>query len=62
MRRNELMKKTARNKGFAALGAGTLTVTLMFLLSWWIVLLGAPVTGYLTYRWLAFRGKWGLRF
>ena len=62
MRRTELTKKTARNKGFAALGSATGTVLLMWLLAWQFVFLGLPITGWLTYRWFKYRAKWGLRF
>jgi len=62
MRRTELTKRTAANKGFAALGAASATVLLCFLLSWWMMLLGGPVTAYLTYRWFQYRAKWGMRF
>ena len=61
MRRTELTKKTARNKGLAALGSATGTVLLM-VLAWQFVILGAPITALLTYRWFQYRAKWGLRF
>lgn len=62
MRRTELTKKTARNKGFAALGSLSATVLLMWLIAWWMAFLGVPVTAWLTYRWFKYRAKWGLRF
>lgn len=62
MRRTELTKKTARNKGYAALGSGAMTVLLMFLLTPYFLVIGLPVTGVLTYRWFQYRAKWGLRF
>jgi hypothetical protein len=62
MRRTELTKKTARNKGFAALGSASATVLLMWMISWWMAILGVPVTAWLTYRWFKYRAKWGLRF
>lgn len=62
MRRTELTKKTARNKGFAALGSATGTMILMFFLAWQFAIIGVPITGVLTYRWFKYRAKWGLRF
>ncbi len=62
MRRTELTKKTASYKGFSALGAGTVTVLLSFFLSWYFLILGGPVTAYLTYKWFKFRAEWGMRF
>ena len=62
MRRTELTKKTAANKGYVALGSATATALLCFFLSWYFVVLGLPVTAFLTYRWLKFRAEWGLRF
>ncbi|QED26547.1 hypothetical protein FRD01_04655 [Microvenator marinus] len=62
MRRTELTKKTAANKGYAALGAASATLLLCFLLSWWLIIIGGPVTAYLTYQWFQYRAKWGLRF
>lgn len=62
MRRTELTKKTARNKGYAALGSATATVMLCFLLTWYFAIVGVPVTGWLAYRWFKYRAKWGLRF
>ena len=63
MRRTELTKKTARNKGYAALGSATGTMLLVLLLPWWLALIfGIPITSLLTYRWFQYRAKWGLRF
>ncbi len=61
MQRTELTKKTAKYKGFAALGSATATVLLAFLTPYFLVL-GLPVTAFLTFRWLKYRAKWGLRF
>ena len=61
MRRTELTKKTARNKGFAALGSASATVILC-LLTPYFAILGVPVTLLLAYRWFQYRAKWGLRF
>ena len=61
MKRTELTKKTARYKGFAALGS-TLATALLCLLTPYFLILGVPVTLFLTYRWLQYRAKWGLRF
>ena len=62
MRRTELTKKTARNKGFAAIGSAAGTALLMWLLAWQFVFLGGPITAVLAYRWFKYRAKWGLRF
>lgn len=62
MRRTELTKKTARNKGFAALGSLSATMLLAFLLHPYLLILGGPVTAFLAYRWFQYRAKWGLRF
>lgn len=63
MRRTELTKKTAANKGYAALGSATATVLLtIFFSSWFFTVLGLPITAFLTYRWLKFRAEWGMRF
>lgn len=61
MKRTELTKKTARYKGFAALGSTTITI-LLALLTPYFLFLGVPVSVFLTYRWLQYRAKWGLRF
>lgn len=62
MRRTELTKKTARNKGYAALGSASATVLLCFLLTPYLAVFGIPITAFLTYRWFQYRAKWGLRF
>lgn len=62
MRRTELTKKTAAYKGFAAIGSATATALLTFFISYYFAVLGLPVTAWLTYRWLKYRAKWGLRF
>ncbi len=62
MKRTELTKKTAANKGFAALGVATLTILMAWLLSPLMLIVGAPVTAWMTYRWFQYRAKWGLRF
>lgn len=61
MRRTELTKQTARNKGFAAMGSAALTVFLM-MLSPYFLIAGIPATAWMTYRWLRYRAEWGLRF
>jgi hypothetical protein len=59
--RRAMVKSTARRKGIlAAAGAGG-TVAL-FMLTPWLGLVGVAGTAYLTYDWLRYRGKWGLRF
>lgn len=62
MRRTELTKRTARNKGLVALGTASATAMLMFFLSWWFVIIGGPITAYFTYKWFKYRAEWGLRF
>ena len=62
MKRTELTKRTAKYKGFVALGSATTPVLMAFLFSWYFLVLGLPLTGYYTYRWLQYRAKWGLRF
>ena len=61
MRRTDLTKKTATYKGLAAASAAGATA-LLCILTWWFLVLGAPVTAWLTYRWLKYRAEWGLRF
>lgn len=61
MKRTELTKKTARNKGLVALSAA-LTTTLFASFSLWFLLFGIPFTFFFTYRWLRYRAEWGLRF
>lgn len=61
MRRTELTKKTARQKGFAAAGSAALTMLFLFF-SPYFLLAGVPATTWLTYRWLRYRAEWGLRF
>ncbi|QDG49804.1 hypothetical protein FIV42_03335 [Persicimonas caeni] len=62
MRRTELTKQTARQKGYAAMGSASLTVLFVFMVSPWFLLAGGPATAWLTYRWLQYRAEWGLRF
>ncbi len=61
MKRTELTKKTARNKGIVALGAAV-TTGLFAYFSMWFLLLGLPFTFLFTYKWLRYRAEWGLRF
>ncbi|MEM1350645.1 MAG: hypothetical protein AAGI01_18935 [Myxococcota bacterium] len=61
MQRTELTKKTAKYKGFTALGSATATVLLTFLSPYFLVL-GVPMTLWFVFRWLQYRAKWGLRF
>lgn len=61
MQRTELTKKTARNKGLAALSAGVATLMLCYF-TFYFLILGLPVTVLLTYQWLRYRAQWGLRF
>ncbi len=54
-------KKEARKKGAIALVAWAGTGTAAAL-GWWYVLAGGALASvWLTWRWLRFRGKWGLR-
>ena len=60
--RRALVKRKASKKGALAVGTGIGTVALSILLSPWLWIPGLIATGYLTYDWLRYRGKWGLRF
>lgn len=62
MRRTELTKQTAQKKGYSALGAAATTAVLAALVSPAVLVAGAPITAWLTYRWLRYRAEWGLRF
>lgn len=62
MQRTDMMKKTARNKGMAALGSAGATALAAGVLTPWLLLLGVPVTLILIVRWLQYRAKWGMRF
>lgn len=57
-----LTVQKARKKGFATAAAGTGTVLLFAFVSPWLGFIGAGATAYLGYKWLRFRGEWGLRF
>ena len=61
MKRTEMVKKTAKYKGFVALGSLVVTV-MMFMFSWYWLIVMLPLTAYFTFRWLQYRAKWGLRF
>lgn len=61
MNRTDLTKRTARYKGMAAFGSLSATVLLCFLTPYFLVL-GVPMTVWLTYRWLRYRAEWGMRF
>jgi len=55
-------KQEARKKGTTALVAWAATGGCAAL-GWWVVLAGgALVSSWLTWRWLRFRGQWGLKF
>ena len=61
MTRRALTVRKARNKGWLTLGAAAASVGAFFISAWLAVpLLG--VTGWLGYKWLKYRGEWGLRF
>lgn len=62
MRRTELTKQTAKQKGYAALGSATATILLSLLLTPYMLAAGGPVTLWLVYRWFQYRAQWGLRF
>ncbi|MFU8803798.1 MAG: hypothetical protein ACNA8W_08335 [Bradymonadaceae bacterium] len=62
MRRTEMTKQTAKQKGYVALGSATATVLFSLLLTPYLLAAGGPVTLWLTYRWIQYRAKWGLRF
>ena len=62
MKRTELTKKTARNKGIVALGSTGVTMLLAYGLTPYFLVLGLPFILYFTYRWLQYRAKWGLKF
>jgi hypothetical protein len=62
MRRTELTKQTARQKGYVALGSATATILLSMLLTPYLLIAGGPLTLWLTYRWFQYRAQWGLRF
>jgi hypothetical protein len=62
MKRTELTKKTAAQKGYVALGTATVTVLLAWLMTPWFLILGAPLTAWMTFRWFQYRAKWGMRF
>ncbi|OIP42423.1 MAG: hypothetical protein AUK47_04515 [Deltaproteobacteria bacterium CG2_30_63_29] len=57
-----LTVQKARNKGLATAAAGTGTVILFAFVSPWVGIVGLGATAYLGYKWLRFRGEWGLRF
>jgi uncharacterized BrkB/YihY/UPF0761 family membrane protein len=61
MKRTELTKKTARNKGLVALSAA-ITTMLFAYLSLIFLIIGIPITAAFTYKWLRYRAEWGLRF
>ena len=61
-RRQALVKAKANRQGFMASVAGIGTIALFALTPWFFGAAGLGVTGYLTYKWLRYRGKWGLRF
>ena len=56
-------KRKATKKGAVAATAGITTIALAtWLSSPFVAVAGICVTGVLTYKWLAYRGKWGIRF
>lgn len=62
MRRTELVKRNASTKGYIAV-ASVVGTSLFFVYGMWLLgLMGMGASGYLIYRWFAYRAKWGLRF
>jgi hypothetical protein len=55
-------RKEARSKGLAALGSAGATAVLSAFLTTFALVPGIPITAYLTYRWLAYRAEWGMKF
>jgi hypothetical protein len=62
MRRTELTKQNAKKKGYAALGSAATTAFLCMALTPALLLVGGPITLWLTYRWFQYRAEWGIRF
>lgn len=62
MSRSSLVKRESTKKGAYAGLAGIGTVLAFVFISPWLGLVGLGGTGYLTYKWLHHRGKWGMRF
>ena len=62
MSRTSLTRKKAQKKGLATAAAAVGTGLAFIFVSPWLGVIGLGATGYLGYRWLKFRGKWGLRF
>ena len=58
----EKQKKTAKKKGFMALGALIVTPILWYKTGYVLGIVGLGTTVYLTWDWLKYRGKWGLKF
>jgi len=60
----ELMKRQkdeAKKQGYAAAGTTTATILASAILSPWFLVPGVPVSAYLAWRWLKYRGKWGMK-
>jgi hypothetical protein len=55
-------KKNARKKGLAALGTAATTAAFTMMMGYGILIPGIPLTLWLTYRWLAYRAEWGMKF
>jgi len=62
MTRSALTKKKAARKGTWAGLAAVGTAASFVFLPWWLGVAGLGATGYFTYKWLKFRGNWGMRF
>ncbi|MCA9563425.1 MAG: hypothetical protein KC561_08045 [Myxococcales bacterium] len=60
--RRALVKRKASMKGWSAAAAASGTVAAFVLSAPIVGVVGLLGTGYLTYDWLKYRGKWGTRF
>ena len=61
-KRQALVKRKASRKGLFAAAAAVGTGLLFVAVTPWLGLAGLAGTAVLTYDWLRYRGKWGLRF
>lgn len=56
-------RKQARRKGMAALAGWAGTGVVVATIGGWILpVAGVVASGYLTFDWLRFRGRWGIKF
>lgn len=62
MSRMELIKRNASTRGYVAT-ASVVATTALLVYGWWFLgLMSLGASGFLIYRWFAYRAKWGLRF